>query len=258
MESIADPRSKRPPSLVLATDLDGTFAGGTPEERSRLQRALDLLPGASLIYVTGRCVSAVQELMREAALPHPDLLIADVGTTVAHGETFRPLAEIERDLAPGWPGGDAIRARLHGVPGLEEQDVRVPRRVSWWVTDGDVDAAIKRARSRLAGLDVDLVGSAGVYLDVLPRGVNKGTTLRRVLAWLGRPETDVVVAGDTLNDLALFETGMAGIVVGNGEPALRERVRDREHTYHARAHGAAGILEGLTHFGWIPEASHGQ
>lgn len=91
-----------------------------------------------------------------------------------------------------------------------------------------------------------------------PRGVNKGTTLRRVLSWLGRPETDVVVAGDTLNDLALFETGMAGIVVGNGEPALRERVRDREHTYHARAHGAAGILEGLTHFGWIPEASHGQ
>ncbi len=103
-----------------------------------------------------------------------------------------------------------------------------------------------------------MIGSAGTYVDVLPGGVNKGTTLRRVLAWLGRPEHDVVVAGDTLNDLALFETGLSGVVVGNCEAGLRERVGGRDHVYVAAGHGAAGILEGLGHFGWIEEVSHGE
>ena len=114
-----------------------------------------------------------------------------------------------------------------------------------------MEDAIDRAGGALEELEVDLVASAGVYLDVLPPGVNKGTTLRRVLRWLERGETDVVVAGDTLNDLALFETGLSGVVVGNCEAALRERVAGREHLYLADGEGAAGILEGLRHFGWL-------
>jgi hydroxymethylpyrimidine pyrophosphatase-like HAD family hydrolase len=122
-----------------------------------------------------------------------------------------------------------------------------------------MDEAIERAADALTELEVDLVASAGVYLDVLPRDVNKGSTLRRVLGWLERGETDVVVAGDTLNDLALFDTGLAGVVVGNCEEALRERVCGREHLYLAEGEGAAGILEGLRHFGWVREGvSHGQ
>ena len=69
----------------------------------------------------------------------------------------------------------------------------------------------------------------------------------------------MVVAGDTLNDLALFETGLRGVVVGNCEAALRERVGDREHLYFAAGEGAAGILEGLRHFGWLEEGGeHGE
>ena len=82
-----------------------------------------------------------------------------------------------------------------------------------------------------------------------PRGVNKGSTLRRVLDWIGVAESDCVVAGDSLNDLALFETGLRGIVVGNCEPALARRVANMEQVYQARGIGAEGILEGLRHFG---------
>ena len=73
-------------------------------------------------------------------------------------------------------------------------------------------------------LEVDVLVSANIFLDVLPRGVNKGSTLRRVLHWLRVAEGDCVVAGDSLNDLDLFASGYRGIVVGNCEPALRERV----------------------------------
>jgi sucrose-6F-phosphate phosphohydrolase len=236
---------------VLATDLDGTFAGGTAEERRALQAAVRAAPRALLLYVTGRSVPATRELMAEAGLPHPDVLIADVGTTVVAGEDFAPVAAVEEQLDAGWPGGDLVRERLEGLPGIEEQDVRSRRRVGYWLREGEMDAVLSRMAERLEGLAVELVGSAGVYLDVLPAGVNKGTTLRRVLRWLDRSEAEVVVAGDSLNDLALFETGLRGVVVGNCETALRERLGERAHLYHASGHGAAGILEGLHHFGCV-------
>ena len=53
---------------------------------------------------------------------------------------------------------------------------------------------------RLRQAGVDCVFSDGRYLDVLPPGVNKGSTLQRVLELLEMPQVSVVVAGDTLND----------------------------------------------------------
>lgn len=190
-------------------------------------------------------------MMEESGLPRPDLLIADVGTSVVGGSDFEPIEEVEAILDESWPGGEVIRKRLAELPGIEEQEVRSPRRVSYWLRDGNMDDVITAMGARLEDLSVDLVGSAGVYLDVLPAGVNKGTTLRRVLGWLAREEADVVVAGDSLNDLALMESGLCGIVVGNCEAGLLERTRGLEHLYHAEGTGAAGILEGLRHFGWV-------
>ncbi len=240
-------------NLILATDLDGTFAGGTAEDRTRLQDALARIPGAALLYVTGRSIEATRELMSEAGLPHPDILISDVGTSVVNGKTFEPIEEIEHALDELWAGGDEIRSRLEGMPGIEEQAIRSPRRVSYWLREGDMGEVIRGMAHRLEGLSVDLVGSAGVYVDVLPGGVNKGTTLKRVLRWLAREDADVVVAGDTLNDLALFESGLCGIVVGNCESGLLKHTRGRDHLYHAEGDGAAGILQGLRHFGWVGE-----
>ena len=101
---------------------------------------------------------------------------------------------------------------------------------------------------------MDVVVSANVFLDVLPRGVDKGSTLRRVLEWLGVREEACVVAGDSLNDLSLFETGIRGVVVGNCEPALRRSVADLEGVYLAEGEGVAGVLEGLRHHGLVRAA----
>src|SRR5690606_9276931 len=83
----------------------------------------------------------------------------------------------------------AVRERLAGLGVVEEQEVEAPRRVSYVLAGGaGLEEAAAQVRSRLTGLTVDVVASAGTYVDVLPAGVNKGTTLRRVVMWLGRPE----------------------------------------------------------------------
>ena len=274
--------------LVLATDLDGTMAHGSAGERRALVDAVRAVPEARLIYVTGRTPGSARGLLTAAGLPAPDVLIADVGTSVLHGAGPVRVADIETELDALWPGTDPVRSRLAAVKELSLQDVDSPRRVAYWIEEvrvlrdagmsADADPFAARApdnasldsRSHaiamrvardatraLERLDVDVLVSANAFLDVLPRGVNKGTTLRRVLAWLDADEDACVVAGDSLNDLALFETGLPGIVVGNCEPALLDRVGNMDRVYQARGAGAAGVLEGLRHYGRVGAGTGG-
>lgn len=263
---------------VLASDLDGTLADGSDEARRELIEWLKERDDARLVYVTGRAPASARTLMQRAALPAPDVLIADVGTTVLEGSSLAPIAPIEAEMEREWPGADVVRERLARMTSLRPQDVEAPRRVSWWIEpvrqqrapgddpfaarapdDASMQADAARlareagaeAAERLAPLAVDVLVSANVFLDVLPRGVNKGSTLLRVLEWMGADRASCVVAGDSLNDLALFTTGLRGIVVGNCEPALAERVNGMEQVYRAREAGAGGVLEGLRHHRWL-------
>ena len=62
---------------------------------------------------------------------------------------------------------------------------------------------------------------------------------------MGVPASDVLTAGDTLNDLSMFESGLPSVVVGNAEPRLRAALPTSEQVYHATRAGAGGILEAL-------------
>jgi len=262
--------------LILATDLDGTIAHGDPRLRARLIGWLRTQPSSALVYVTGRSPEAVASLAAETALPIPDVLIADVGTSVLKGFGPERMERIEAALGRDWPGAGLVRRRLADLSELALQDVQAPRRVSYWVapvrslrpesadafgaaapdpgsfgTEATALAAHARTRAeaRLADLEVDVLLSANAFVDVLPHGVNKGSTLRRVLMWLAAPDRTCVVAGDSLNDLALFEGGYRGVLVGNCEPELRRRVDGMEHVYQAREAGVAGVIEGLRYHG---------
>ena len=60
----------------------------------------------------------------------------------------------------------------------------------------------------------------------------------------------MLVAGDTLNDLSLFETGLKGVAVGNSEQGLMEKVAGRDNVHVAQSHGAGGVLEAIDRFGF--------
>ena len=58
----------------------------------------------------------------------------------------------------------------------------------------------------------------------------------------------VLVAGDTMNDLSLFQAGFNGVAVGNSEPPLRRAIAGLSNVYASPLPGAAGIADAIRHF----------
>lgn len=199
-------------------------------------------PDIRLVFVTGRGVETVIPLLSDPLIPDPEFIIGDVGATVVYGDDLRPVQPVQWEIDERWIGIEPVLKALSDLPGVERQRVPQERRCSFFLDDPQ---QLSEVRDRLSHLECDTLFSAGRYLDVLPRGVSKGSTLRRLTEHLEVAFDDVLVAGDTLNDLSLFTEGFKGVVVGQAEPALREATANLPTVLQASAPGAGGILEAI-------------
>lgn len=250
--------------FILATDLDGTFLGGSDAERSELYDWIEAhRDDVGLIFVTGRDPQFIESLCGGSArssvapsVPWPDFVVGDVGTTIAEvvlnttqsqsKRAVSPIRPLEAEIAARWSDASSrIRALLDGAPGLALQETPFRYRVSYHYDPSRYDPAAER---KVRELGFDVLISDGRYFDVLPRGISKGPSLRRLLAFLAVADDRVLVAGDTLNDLSLFETGLSGVAVANSEPELIRRLSARNSVFQASRPGAAGIAEAIRHF----------
>ena len=111
--------------------------------------------------------------------------------------------------------------------------------------DLDTESYDSLAEALVAALDLDHLISDNRYFDVLPKGVSKGPSLRRLIDHLDIRENRVLAAGDTLNDLSMLSCGLPAVAVGGAEDALLAQVSDLDHVYTASAIGAGGILEAI-------------
>lgn len=197
--------------MLLATDLDGTFLGGRQADRLKLYRLIREQENIRLMFVTGRGIESVMPLLDNPVIPDPDYIICDVGATILNGQTLEPVQPIQSEIENQWPGTLVIQKRMRKVKGLRLQPVSQQRRCSFFY-DGHTDIdAVKRIADDM-GLDV--LVSAGRFLDILPKNINKGSTLKRLVKLLDFSTNDILVAGDTLNDRSLYDTQYKGVVVG--------------------------------------------
>lgn len=234
------------PTFILATDLDGTFLGGSDEERRTLYRVLEERRDRVLIFVTGRDLGFIKGLVEDGSVPRPDFIVGDVGTTIADGKQFQPVEALESDIKDAWGDASArVEQLLANEPGLRRQPTEFRYRLSYFYDPMLLSPA---ARSKVEAAGFDCLLSAEMYFDVLPKGVSKGPTLLKLLRALALPKERVLVAGDTLNDLSLFQTGLHGVAVGNSEPKLLQAISGLDTVYRARRHGAGGIFDALEHF----------
>jgi HAD superfamily hydrolase (TIGR01484 family) len=233
--------------FTLATDLDGTFLGGSDADRRALYDWIAAHRDTiGLVFVTGRDPGFITELVTSGTAPRPDYVVGDVGTTIAavdDAAKLHPIEPLEEDIATRWNDmGDTVRQALDGHAGLTLQPTSFRYRVSY---DLQPDAFHPRSAEAVEALGLNHLTSDNRYFDVLPNGVSKGPSLRRLLAHLEIPETRVLAAGDTLNDLSMLVCGVPAVAVGGAEAALIDALSGHADVYRASAIGAAGILEAI-------------
>lgn len=234
--------------MLLATDLDGTFIGGKSLHRQQLYKLIRDNNEIQLVFVTGRGLETVIPLLNDPIIPNPDFIICDVGATIVNGHTLEPVELLQNEIEKRWPGNLKILELLKGVDGLDYQEVPQQRRCSFYTDNGSV---VDLVRERVQPLGCEVIYSADRFLDVLLQGVNKGESLTKLVHYLKIDRSNVLVAGDTLNDLAMYECGFKSVVVGNAESKLVSATLQLDNIYYAKTAGAGGIIQAMEHFGFV-------
>jgi sucrose-6F-phosphate phosphohydrolase len=241
---------------LLATDLDGTFLGDTDAMHRLWHRADDA--GIIVAFSTGRHLPSIESFYAESGTDRrATACVCMVGTEIWHASDDGYVVD-ERwseAISDSWDK-DGVETVLRGIAGAGKQPQEWQSRfkLSYFLED-DVEAQLARIREGLEerGIEAKVVYSAGRFLDLLPSRSGKGEAVRYLAESLGIDPGNVITAGDTGNDLDMMrpELGFRSIVVGNASPELREY--EAPHVYHAQASFAAGIEEGLRHYGWLPD-----
>lgn len=266
--------------ILLATDLDRTLLpnGGQPESPAARQRfrRLTARPEVRLAYVTGRHRQLVEAAMAEYALPQPDFVIADVGTSLYEidASDWRQVHDWQQAIALDWGGRShaELAAMVGEIPGLRLQEAAKQGacKLSYYAAPlADPTELLRGVRQRLeaSGARVNLVWSidettATGLLDVLPASASKRHALEYLRDRLGIALDRTVFAGDSGNDMEVLVSGMPAVLVANAQESVRTEAvahADLAKLYLARGgllgmngNYSAGILEGVVHF--IPEA----
>ncbi len=274
--SISSPHSR----LLLCTDLDRTLLPNghqpeSPEARAHFSRLVQR-PEVTLAYVSGRDAALVAEAIVDFALPTPDWVVADVGTTLLEAGAHKWCAhgEWHRRIGGDWQGrtaGDLHQLLLDLPPlHLQEPEKQNTFKLSYYLEIGvDVPSLLGEIEQRLGR---EQVKSSLIYsideqaeiglLDVLPATATKLHAVRFLMEQLGFDASQTLFAGDSGNDLPVMESDLPSILVANADASLITQLgcspgkpSQRQDLYLAQGdfmgmngNYAAGIVEGVVHF----------
>ena len=249
---------------LISIDVDGTLINRqgdlTPATRSALQRAADA--GIHVTLNTGRPLSESQALLK--ALPMMRYVVLCTGAEVrdlqtgriiaSHGLTNEENRRLYDLLSPldgmiqifnefdgklynrAW---DLARADRFCPPNLakmcRETHVAVADLDAFM--DGYTGTASKihlffpnheeklKAAALLKGLPFFVSESVPNDIEVMPLGVDKGTGLSALAAYLHLTPAEVVAVGDGENDLAMLRYAGLSVAMGNACDAVKKTAR---------------------------------
>lgn len=269
--------------IVLACDIDRTLTAGDYEPKDRpvadgaLNELTYVLHGrkqyGSPLYtgtITGRTHVSHSELERQNPAFARFVDLADfkataVGSDIAiKNKKGLFVADTQWPPMEGWDRGTARQIVQSAADvSIQPDDAQTVHKLSFDVAKNVSEKDHARFVEHLlrqfgkAGIQAEIILSGGTYLDILPKGVHKGSALGHVATKLAGESALEVIAGDSENDASLVEAvardGLA-ILPENASASLQRLARKsmpKERLYIARTKFAAGVLEGLRHFGIV-------
>lgn len=240
---------------AIALDLDGTLTNDkkevTPLTRQALLTAQE--NGAHIILASGRPTYGIEPVAQCLELDkRGGYILSYNGGKIIDCRTKNELFAqyLPSDIIPvlydyakthgyallGYTGKDIITESPEDVYVAEESRInKMPVRQVDNLLDsldahpakllmtGDPTRTAKAVEeiSELVGERMDVYRSAPFFVELVPRGIDKAQSLRRLLALLNLTPNDMIAFGDGYNDLSMLRLAGMGVAMSNAAPEVR-------------------------------------
>jgi len=237
---------------MLVTDIDNTLLGSD----EALERFIEFYNKNHSNFVfcvaTGRNLSSAKKVLKEKGVPTPDIFITSVGSEIYYtselkvdnlwsqhiGEDWKPdrIKEIMRDIVGVTPQSYADQREFKASYFYDEKKFMGTKKLTRIFQDADIKAKI--------------IISHQQYLDILPVRASKGLAVKAVAFRWDIPFENILVAGDSGNDIDMLNGSIPGVAVGNHSEEL-EKLKGKENVYFSEKEYADGILDGAEYYEFI-------
>ena len=241
---------------ILITDIDNTLLGDEESMGRLLELLRDQRYRIGFGVASGRYLDMVMEVLEKHGIEDLDVVIASVGAEIYYGRDLVPDKGWASHLRGKWRP-DRVREALGSLSFLSPQRDEKTQREFKVSYDLDKDASPEKTLPKIyealsrCGVPHTVIFSHGVYVDVLPLRASKGKAVRYLSNKWNIPLENIATAGDSGNDTDMIKGRTSGIVVGNYSEELEHLRAHDGRVYFARGHYAAGIIEGLEHYGLL-------
>jgi sucrose-phosphate synthase len=133
---------------------------------------------------------------------------------------------------------------------FQEAEGQRSHKISYYLEEKEDRLKSIQDRLKQRKLRCRTIYSHGQFLDILPIRASKGKAIEYILNKFDFSPLKVMVAGDSGNDEDMLDSAARGLVVGNHSEEL-EKLRRKQNIYFSSNDYAAGIIDGLKHYGFL-------
>lgn len=237
---------------LLICDIDNTLIGNRHSLRKLFKMLANSKVKVGFGVATGRNLELIKEVLRDWNIPSPNLLISSVGSEIYYGQNPQVDTEWQRWLNYRWQA-QKVREILKKEKGLtlQPEHCQNPYKVSYFI-DENANLTTKDIKKKLRqeNISCNVIHSHGSLLDILPVRCSKGLALRYFINKWKLSSSNVLVAGDSGNDISMLRGEVLGVVVANYSPEV-ETLRHEPRIFFAPGKFAQGIIDAIEHYHFL-------
>ncbi len=240
---------------LIITDIDNTLMGDDDAFKELMTIIDTHRDRIGFGVATGRSIASTRTLFEDEAMALPEVLITSVGTEIHYRSESTPDKGWASHISKWW-NREKIKNLLSpfGFLELQEPEHQFPYKLSYYMAPGkdrlsEINTVLNQNRCHCS-----VIYSHDEFLDILPHRASKGKAVRYLSYKWEIPLDNIMVCGDSGNDREMLVGSPMGVVVGNYAHEL-ENLKGKRRIYFSPKSYAAGIIDGLTHFGLIGDGA---